>query len=265
MIGNLKLMGILNITPDSFSDGGNFLNTEDAINHAQELASDGADIIDIGGESTRPGSTAIESDFLRIKDVVEVIAKQYVVSIDTFRPETAENCLKLGAKIINDISALRFAPTMADIIADYDSEVVLMYSKQDGQAPHATKDEKEYKNVILEIYDFLSSRIEYALSKGIKQSKIILDPGMGTFISPNPNYSWEVLSRLNELCQYFSDFRILIGTSRKGFLKTSTDNTEVASQLSSLIAVTKGAKIIRTHNVGMASKFCKISADLNLS
>ena len=106
MIGNLKLMGILNITPDSFSDGGNFLNTEDAINHAQELASDGADIIDIGGESTRPGSTAIESDFLRIKDVVEVIAKQYVVSIDTFRPETAENCLKLGAKIINDISAL---------------------------------------------------------------------------------------------------------------------------------------------------------------
>lgn len=263
MTNTVKLMGILNITPDSFSDGGRYLNPEHALNQAEQLNLEGADIIDIGGESTRPGSIPSEQELSRIKPVVEILAQKNFISIDTFRSETAETCLKLGAKMINDVSALRYSPTMAEIIRAHDCEVVLMYSKQAGQLPHATKDQKEYSDVITEIKDFLSNRIDYALSKGIKQSKIILDPGMGTFISPNPSYSWEVLTRFNEICQHFRDFRILIGTSRKGFLQSSAENLDANSQLTALFAKTKGAKIIRTHQVGMMSEFCKIWDRLN--
>lgn len=253
-----EIMGILNITPDSFSDGGNYLEHNKALSHARLMIAQGAKIIDVGAESTRPNSTAVnsETELERIKEVVTELAKDYTISIDTFRAQTAKTCLELGAKIINDVSALRYSSDMAKIISEHHAEVVLMYSKQDGGSPHATKEKKNYTNVIEEIRTFLSKQIDYALQQGIDTSKIILDPAMGTFISPDAKYSWEVLGKLEQLSSYFSDFRILIGTSRKGFL--GAENIEVLSQITALIAVSKGVSIIRTHNVEMALRFCTV-------
>ena len=251
------LMGILNITPDSFSDGGMFINPQIAIKHGEVLIAQGASIIDIGGESTRPNSSEVTQidELKRIQEVVKVLAKINKISVDTFREETAKTCLELGAKIINDVSALRYSPNLAKIIAEHDAEVVLMHSKQTANSPHATSEYKEYDDVIFQTKEFLEKRIEYALSQGIDISKIILDPGMGTFISSNPSYSWEVLYKLDQLCDYFKDFRILIGTSRKGFL--GKEAIDPLSQFTALIGASKGAKIIRTHNVEMMSEFCK--------
>ena len=147
-------MGILNITPDSFSDGGKYLKLDNAIKRAEELTKQGAEIIDIGAESTRPGSSAVNSneELDRMSPVVKKLASNYTLSIDTYKAKTAEKCLELGAKIINDITALRHDDAMASIIKEYNSEIVLMFSKK--KEPHADLEEKEYKDLIKEIIDF---------------------------------------------------------------------------------------------------------------
>ncbi|MCB0318315.1 MAG: dihydropteroate synthase, partial [Bdellovibrionales bacterium] len=254
---NVEIFGILNITPDSFSDGGKFFDAEKAINHAKQLIADGADVLDIGGCSTGPGSKqiSIQEEISRLEPVVKDLANLTKLSIDTYQSKVADLCLSLGASIINDISAMRADPEMLAVIKAHNARVVLMYSKEDGKSPHISESKKEYINLVDEIKTFLSNKIEFALKSGILEDKIILDPGMGQFLSSNANYSWELLSKLSELTQTFKNFPMLIGTSRKGFLGGELVNRDPVSQLTALNAVTKGVRYVRTHNVKMFKEF----------
>jgi len=253
-------MGTLNCTPDSFSDGGQFPDSTAAVKEGKTLVSDGAHLLDIGGESTAPGRTPVDSDteLARIQDVVATLSAVVPVSVDTYKASVAEKCLSLGASVINDVTALRADAALAEVIREHQAALVLMYSKQAGDTPQADSTEKEYQDVVETICNFLSERVEFALSKGIKESQIILDPGMGGFLSPNPKYSWEVIRRMPEIEERFAGFPILIGTSRKGFLGGSLESRDPSSQLSALLAYESGADILRTHNVGMAVEFVRV-------
>lgn len=253
-------MGTLNCTPDSFSDGGLFTDTSTATAHAEKLFAEGAHLLDIGGESTAPGRAPVdaESELARIEPVVAKLASRFFLSIDTYKRSVAERCLSLGARLINDVTALRAEPEIADVVREHEAYVVLMYSHQDGDKPQVAQGEAEYEDIIETIASFLSRRVEFALSQGIQESRIVLDPGMGGFLSPNPKYSWELIRRFPELRERFLDFPFLIGTSRKGFLGGAVQERDPASQLSALFAVQGGADIIRTHNVGMANEFLSV-------
>jgi dihydropteroate synthase len=254
------IMGVVNVTPDSFSDGGLFGTDEQAVAYAQKLSKQNAQIIDIGGESTGPGRGAIsaEEELSRIGKIVAAVASEHFVSVDTYKAHTAERCIGLGAQMVNDVSAFRADPEMAYVVKEHDVFVVLMHSKETGAHPHATSTPKEYTNVVEEVCSFLQERVEFALSCGIKQEKIILDPGMGGFLSPNPAYSWELLANLGKIKERFPGFALAIGTSRKGFLGGELSKRDPASQLTALGAHLKGADIIRTHNVKMAQEFYAI-------
>lgn len=262
-----RLMGILNITPDSFSDGGKYVDESQAIVQARRLSEDGAQIIDIGGESTAPGSKAItgELEQKRILRIVEQLASEFVLSIDTYRSSTARAALERGARMINDVSALRADPDMPKVLAEYRSFVVLMHSKEADDRPHASESSRDFKDVISEVADFLSRRIDFALSHGIPEDRIIVDPGMGKFLSHDPKYSWELLSRFQELVEKLSPLPVLVATSRKGFLGGTLSERDDVSQLTALFAAEKGARIIRTHNPRQAAKFLACWKNLTIS
>lgn len=255
------IMGILNVTPDSFSDGGKYLKQEEAIKGAEELSLEGAAIIDIGGESSRPGSKSLsaEEELLRIEKIVSALAKRFTISIDTYKAKTAGRCLELGAKIINDISALRAEPELAKVIKEFNAFVILMHSKESDSHPLATKENKDYQNLIQEVAEFLLRRADFAMKAGITENKIILDPGMGGFLSPNPLYSWELLEKLELLIEKIKPFPLLLGTSRKGFLGGALKDRDPLSQLTALSASLKGASIIRTHRPKMFREFLAYS------
>ncbi len=194
------VMGILNLTPDSFSDGGEYNSLKQAIKRAQEMQEQGADIIDIGGESTGPNSKNItlKEEIKRIMPILKKLRKiiKIKISIDTYKANLAKLALEEGADIINDITAMRGDKEMAKIIANYKCPIILMYSKD--KTPRTTIKNKNYKNIIKTIKDFLQERIEFAEKQGIQKSKIIIDPGMGHFISAIPNYSLEVINNLEK-------------------------------------------------------------------
>ncbi len=250
-------MGILNLTPDSFSDGGQFASPAEALSKADGLLAEGAATIDIGGESTAPRATPITAaeELWRIEEVVKALAPRAFVSVDTYKSAVARRCLEHGARMINDTSALRADPEMAAVVRDFDAYVVLMHSKNDGPLPHATLVPKLYHDLVSQIAEFLKSRIDVALDAGIAMERIIIDPGMGAFISTDPEDSWKVLANLDRLRDCGVTAPILIGTSRKGFLGGALEERDPLSQLSALGAVLKGASIIRTHNVAMARSF----------
>lgn len=269
------IMGILNITPDSFSDGGRYNSVQAATKRAMEMEEQGADIIDIGGESTGPGSKKVktEEEIRRILPVLKAIRgkTRLPLSIDTYKAEVARAALGEGADMINDVTALREDNKMAEVITDYKCPIVLMYSKD--PTPRTTRRKKRYKNVIAHIKNFLEERMRFAQEKGIRKSQIIVDPGMGAFVSAIPKYSYEVIANLREFQELSAP--ILIGVSRKSFLKDPCERTARArsegeesgfasSELSELyrinerdcksavlsaIAYINGASIIRTHNV----------------
>ncbi|MCC6219755.1 MAG: dihydropteroate synthase [Deltaproteobacteria bacterium] len=251
------IVGVLNITPDSFSDGGLYVGAEAALSRARELLADGADIIDIGGESTGPGAKPIASsvELERILSVVSVLAKEAFVSIDTYKAATAKECLRAGARMINDVSALRADSLMSRVISESDAFVVLMHSKEDGARPHASESKCDYVDIIPAISAFLKWRIDFAISQGISRARIVVDPGMGRFLSHDSKYSWELLRRLGELGVELKEFPLMVGTSRKGFLGKALGEREPISQLTGLISFLKGASLIRTHNVSMAREF----------
>lgn len=254
------VMGVLNITPDSISDGGRFICSDKAIEQAQKLRTEGACIIDIGGESTAPGRTFVpaEEEVLRISPVVKHLCKEgFFISIDTYKSVTARRCLELGARMINDVSALRADREMAAVLRDFDCYIVLMFSKETPSHPHATDAKPEYKNLIKHIGDFLEGQLDYALSQGISPKRIILDPGMGRFISSDHSRSWEVIEKLTQLTERFADYPFLIAPSRKGFLLTIPGLVDSVSQLVALFAIERGAQIIRTHNAAMAKAFLR--------
>lgn len=262
------IVGVLNVTPDSFSDGGKYNELSSALERAHEMLRDGADVIEIGGESTRPGSVAIdaETELSRVLQAVKELSSSCVVSIDTYKRKTAEECLKFGAKIINDVSGLRAQPEIAKVVADFDAKLVIMYSKEDGRTPHVTDSQAEYDDVIATIREFLSNKIEFALSSGIRFQQLIIDPGLGRYISHDPKYSWEIIRRLPELRSLGAP--VLVGASRKGFLGQLQEgqnpaSRDAVSQLVHLECIRRGASYIRTHEVKMMREFLQVESELS--
>ncbi|MEK0083182.1 dihydropteroate synthase [Benzoatithermus flavus] len=259
------LMGVLNVTPDSFTDGGRYLDTPAALAHARALLADGAHILDIGGESTAPGTRPItsEEELARIEPVVRALAAEAVLSIDTYHAATAARCVELGARIVNDVSALRADPEMAAVVRDLGPVVVLMHAK-DGPLPHATDRPVHYRDVVREVGDWLAARVDAALAAGIDTDQIVLDPGWGKFLSLDPADSWELLARFEELAARFRPIPVLVAISRKGFFGVPMADRDPLSQLTSLVAVQKGAALIRTHHVRMAAQFLDAARRMRL-
>ncbi|MBU0577524.1 dihydropteroate synthase [Patescibacteria group bacterium] len=247
---NPQIMGIVNVTPDSFSDGGKYdSNFETRIS---DLIKERADIIDIGGESTGPGSTnvSLRTEMNRVKPVIDYIAKnklteKVLFSIDTYKAPVAQYALENGFQIVNDVTALRGDPDMIDVLIRYQPYVVLMYSKDD--TPRTTTEKVEYDDVIASIKTFLIGQIVDLIDAGFDEDKIIIDPGMGMFVSAEPKYSFEIIERLLELKQL--GYPILVGVSRKSFLGGELEERDKPSVELSLKAIQNGASIVRMHAV----------------
>lgn len=252
------IMGVLNVTPDSFSDGGKFFSLEDAVKHAIKMEKDGADIIDIGGESTRPGAKAISlnEEMNRVIPVLEELVKKIkiLISVDTYKSEIAKKALDLGASMVNDITALRGDKNLAKIVADYDVPICLMHMKG---SPRDMQINPIYDDVVKEIHDFLKERSDYAISCGIKKENIIIDPGIGFGKRTGKRIedNCEILRRLSELKDL--GFPIMVGASRKTFIGNIcggdkplpvSDRLE-GSLAAACIAVANGADIVRVHDV----------------
>ncbi|MFO7980020.1 MAG: dihydropteroate synthase [Candidatus Aminicenantes bacterium] len=266
------LMGILNITPDSFSDGGLYYNKQNAVKRGLQLIEEGADILDIGGESSRPGSDPItaEEEKKRILPVLSEIRKQTdtFISVDTTKSEVLKAALDQGADILNDISGMRFDPKMLELASEKNIPVVIMHMKG---TPKNMQKRPKYENVVEEIKTFLKKRVKTALKTGIKKNKIIIDPGIGFGKRLKDNLKIiGNLSSFNEL-----DLPILIGVSRKSFignlLNVTPDQRIEGTIASSLVSVLQGAHILRSHDIASLKKAVIVTeaimneADLNPS
>ena len=256
-IAEPKIMGVVNVTPDSFSDGGDFYKQEDAEKQIKKLIKDGADIIDIGGESTGPNSqvVSLEDEMKRVKPIIDFIVKNKLYkkaefSIDTYKAPVARYALENGFTIVNDVTALRGDPDIVDVLVEYQPQVILMYSKD--QTPRTTTENMQYADVIASIKSFLIGQIVVLLDAGFPEENIILDPGMGMFISADPKYSFEIIERLPELKQM--GYPICVGVSRKSFLGGKLKDREIPSAEWSIRAIKNGADIVRTHNVTLLKK-----------
>src|SRR3989338_3201619 len=250
----IRLIGIINLTDDSFYDGGKYLSVESAIEHAIQLIEDGADILDFGAESSRPGAVSIsaEQELKRLLPVVKAM-KQYIadnhlpvlISVDTYKTVVAEECLKLGANIINDITGLS-DPAMTKIIAKYNATVIIMHMQGTSQT---MQHEPKYENVIAEIKLFLAERAMFAKKAGIKQQNIILDPGIG--FGKTVEHNLEIIRNLDAFISL--DYPILLGTSRKSFIGRIT-GADVQERLPGTIAMNtiallKGISYLRVHDI----------------
>ncbi len=261
------IMGVLNVTPDSFSDGGDFFTVDDAVTQGYRLFKDGADILDIGGESTRPFSDAVsaEEEIQRVVPVIERLSKRISIpiSIDTTKADVAKHAIKAGASMINDISSLRFDPKMADVAVDYGVPVILMHMLGN---PKTMQIEPQYDDLIGQIKTFFENEIDLAEQKGISKSKIIIDPGIGFGKKFNHN-----LSLIKNLYEFNTlHVPILIGTSRKAFIRHLLKNetqkdvhpqsriVETGTQASVAAAVLNGAHIVRVHDVASTRITVKI-------
>ncbi len=262
--GRPLLMGIVNVTDDSFYDGGRYSQPERAIAHALDLVEQGADILDIGGESTRPGAVPIseQDELAHVIPVVAELARRVSVpiSIDTTKARVAQRTLDAGASIINDVSALRHDPLMASVIAQSEAAVVLMHMQG---TPQTMQQAPHYSNVAQEVYDFLSKRVQVAVSAGIPESNVILDPGIG-FGKLLP-HNLDLLAQLSVLTAL--NCPLLVGLSRKGFIGEivgrSVDHREWGTAAAVAIAVDRGAHIIRVHDVAMMVDVVKMTAALS--
>jgi dihydropteroate synthase len=257
------LMGVLNVTPDSFSDGGQFYTVEQALERARALVADGADIIDVGGESTRPGAEPVtaEEELRRIVPVVERLTSdtEVAVSVDTTKAEVAREALRAGAEIINDISALRFDFHIADEVAKAGAGLVLMHSRGTPATMHRLP---PVPDILAEVTHSLRSSITMAERRGVPADSIVLDPGIGFGKSPEQNV--ELIARLDELVSRLPAFPILIGTSRKSFIGRLLDDAPVTERnLGTMATVTaavlKGAHIVRVHDVGAARETVRVA------
>jgi dihydropteroate synthase len=244
-----KLMGVVNVTPDSFSDGGLFLDPGSAIDHGRALAADGADLLDVGGESTRPGAEAVsaEEELGRVVPVVAGLAGTAVpVSIDTYKRSVAEAALDAGARVVNDVTALRGDPELAGLCADRDCEVILMHMLG---TPQTMQDNPAYEDVVDEVKAFLAGRIELAVSEGIDEARITVDPGIG--FGKTVEHNLELLRRLGELRDLGRP--ICVGTSRKSFIGKITgrpvDQRLGGTIASCVLAYANGAAVLRVHDV----------------
>jgi dihydropteroate synthase len=246
------LMGVVNVTPDSFSDGGLFLDAERAVEHGRGLAADGAAILDVGGESTRPGAAAVSEaeELRRVAPVVEGLASGGLeVSIDTSKRAVAEAALDLGAAIVNDVTALRAEPDVAALCAERGCGVVLMHMQGD---PRTMQRAPAYDDVVDDVRAFLAERIAFAVGEGIAEEAIQVDPGIG--FGKTLEHNLELLRRLGELRELGRP--IVVGASRKSFIGAITGR-EVGDRVggtiaANVIALAAGADVLRVHDVAEA-------------
>jgi dihydropteroate synthase len=256
------VMGVLNVTPDSFSDGGQFFSLAGALAHAEQMIDEGADIIDIGGESTRPGSNFVseEEELCRVIPVIERLANLSApISIDTTKPEVARIALQAGAEIINDISGLRFEPAIAEIAAEAKAGLILMHSRG---TPKDMQLIAPMENAVTEIIGGLRDSVTLAEKAGVTRESIAIDPGIGFGKTVEQNL--ELIVGLHNLTSAFPEIPIVIGTSRKSFLGKllhgAPANERVHATTATLVAaVLNGAHIVRVHDVKSTVEALKIA------
>lgn len=243
-------MGVLNVTPDSFSDGGVYLDTESAVERGQAMANEGADILDIGGVSTRPGAEAVapEVECERILPVVQALAEhtETPLSVDSTTYDTARRCLDLGASVLNDVSCLRAEPRLADLAAQTGAGLVLMHSRG---TPQTMRSLAVYDDLLGEVQQELQDAVDESLRRGVRQEQLMLDPGIG--FAKNPEQSLELLRLLPRL--YEMGYPLLVGTSRKSFIGHVTgrevDDRMAGTAASVAACIWGGAAVVRVHDV----------------
>jgi len=256
------IMGILNITPDSFSDGGKFYKKDLAEKQLRYLFRCGADLVDIGGESTRPGSKAISPDkeWGRIKNVLSKIRKKQVISLDTRKSEIMEKGINLGVKLINDVSGLSYDKNSIKILKKYKTSFVLQHSLGN---PDVMQNKPKYKNVLLDIYDFFEKKIEDLRKAGIKHNNIILDPGIG--FGKNLKHNMTILKNIS--IYHSLGLPILLGISRKRFIKDLSGSNDSSLRTggtigSSIFAMMQGVQILRVHDVNEINQSFRVFKEL---
>jgi len=260
------IMGILNVTPDSFSDGGQFLTLDNALARAEQMIAEGADIIDVGGESTRPGGepVSINEEIERVVPVIEVLAKTNTpISVDTTKSEVARAALDAGAAIVNDVSALRFDFYVADAVARAGAGLVLMHSRGTPATMHRLP---PVADIMEEVTSSLRASVHMAERRGVKRESIVIDPGIGFGKTQEQNL--ELIARLDQLIAAFPDYPLLIGTSRKSFIgRILADESGTAAPAEDRLygtmatitaAILHGAHIIRVHDVKAAAETIRV-------
>jgi len=257
-----NIMGVLNLTPDSFSDGGKFNNKNKGINHALEMLKSGANIIDVGGESTRPGSKTIKTklEWKRINKILKLIANKIPISLDTRKSEIMEKGLKLGVKMINDVSGLNYDYKTKDILKRYKTPFVIQHSIG---TPEKMQIKPNYKNELLDIYDFFEDKIKFLRSIGIKHNNIILDPGIG--FGKNLKHNMNLIRNIS--IYHSLGFPILVGNSRKRFIKEISEKNDTKTRIggtvaSSVYLMMQGVQILRIHDVNELLQGLKVFKEL---
>jgi dihydropteroate synthase len=259
------IMGVINVTPDSFADGGLFFDQDTAVNQALALAAAGADILDFGGESTRPYSdpTPLDEELNRIIPVIEQVRAQtpVAISIDTYKSRVAQAALAAGANIINDISAMQFDPEMVHLARESGAPVILMHMQG---TPREMQANPHYDDLLGELRAFFSERLEFALAHGLSRELLALDPGIG--FGKTFHHNMEILNNLDAFCDLGCP--LLIGLSRKAFLGhllggLPPAERDIATLAALTIAVQRGAHIVRVHNVAYAKQFFTVLNAIN--
>lgn len=262
LMNPFQIVGILNITPDSFYDGGKLVDLDHAMQQAAEMIEEGADVLDVGGESTfiDRDEVSVDQELERVIPVIEAIKSQWpdqLISIDTYKAPVAEAAVAMGASMINDVTAGRGDPDMFSTVAELGCDIVLMHAKD--ETSRTTMDAKQYDDVCEEVYTFFVQRKQLAEEEGINSDHIILDPGLGFFISSEAKYSYEILANLD----YFSDLgcRLYVSPSRKSFLageeRLPPEDRLPGTIAASALAVQNGATFIRTHDVAEVRRGCE--------
>jgi dihydropteroate synthase len=244
------IMGILNVTPDSFSDGGNYIDAEAAVAHALQMVEEGAEIIDVGGESTRPGAAEVSSDeeIRRVVPVIRMLRErsETAISVDTSKAGVARAALEAGAEIINDVTALTGDPDMAAVATESKAGVVLMHMQG---TPRNMQKDPHYEDVVLEVKEYLASRFVTARKAGIEEERIAIDPGIG--FGKTPEHNWALIRELGAFAQ--SGRPVLLGVSRKSLLKDiagdDMSRRDAATAALTALGHSKGARIFRVHEI----------------
>jgi len=256
------IMGILNVTPDSFSDGGRFLSTDAAIGRAREMLAQGADIIDVGGESTRPGAEPVDAavEMRRVLPVIEALAIEpgVVISVDTSKAEVAREAVRLGASIINDVSSMTADPAMAAVVRDSGSGIVLMHMRGN---PRTMQDDPQYADVVEDVASWLAGCMADAVEAGIAPEAIVLDPGIG--FGKTAVHNAELISHLGRLAGLGRP--VLAGMSRKRFIGALTGVPDAGGRLAGSLAalacaVLRGAHVLRVHDIAESVQAARVAA-----
>jgi dihydropteroate synthase len=256
------IMGILNLTPDSFSDGGKFNKKNKGFDHAINLSKLGADIIDVGGESTRPGSRSITSreEWKRLENIIKKINKKMTLSLDTRKSDIMERGINNNVKLINDISGLSYDKNSIKVLKKYNTPFVIQHSQG---TPETMQKNPKYRNVLLDVYDFFEKKIKFIRENGIKHNNIIIDPGIG--FGKNLKHNMNLISKISIF--HSLGFPILIGLSRKKFIKNLSGKNDSKGRIggtvsSSIFVMMQGVQILRTHDVNELLQSIKVFKNL---